>query len=160
MQQRITPHLWFDGQAEAAVAFYLSVFPGSRLTQRMRGPEAGPAPAGSTIAVGFEVGGQETVAINGGPQFRFTPAISLLFACADQAELDRVWEALLKGGTAMRCGWVFDRFGVTWQVVPARLRELLWDGPEPARARAMQAMMGMVKLDLAALTAAYEGEDA
>jgi len=157
MVQSITPHLWFDGNAEEAVGFYVSTFPGARVTQVLRGTGAGPAPEGSLVAIGFEVAGQEIVAINGGPHFQFTPAVSLLIACEDQAELDRSWDALLEGGEPMQCGWIKDRFGMTWQGAPAGLRRLLWDGPPEPRARAMQAMMGMQKLDLATLTRAYEG---
>ncbi|WP_207792144.1 VOC family protein [Siccirubricoccus phaeus] len=158
--QKVTPHLWFDHRAEEAVAFYLSVFPGARQGQVLHATAAGPAPEGAVVAIAFHIGGTELVAINGGPQFAFTPAVSLLVLCEDQTESDLVWEGLTAGGEAMPCGWVKDRYGVVWQVVPDGVRELLWEGEAAGRARAMQAMFGMRKLELAALQAAYAGGSA
>ncbi|MCO6415562.1 VOC family protein [Siccirubricoccus sp. KC 17139] len=156
--QRITPSLWFDGnKAEEAVAFYLSVFPGAKPGQVMRASAAGPGPEGGVLALTFKIEGTEVIALNGRPEFGFTPAVSLMLLCRDQAEVDLVWDRLLAGGKPMQCGWLTDRFGVTWQVVPDGVRELLWEGDPAGRARAMQAMAGMVKLDLAAMRAAYAG---
>jgi predicted 3-demethylubiquinone-9 3-methyltransferase (glyoxalase superfamily) len=156
MSQRITPNLWFDTQAEEAAAFYLSIFPNSRVVAVARYSEAGPGPAGSVMTVEFELDGMAFVAINGGPQFPFTPAVSLQINCADQDEVDRYWERLTDGGSEVQCGWLTDRYGVSWQVVPPGMAEILGD-PDPARAqRAVQAMFGMKKLDLAALRAAAD----
>ncbi len=157
MQQRITPNLWFDGQAEEAAAFYVSVFPNSRIVGTTRYPEGGPGPAGTVMTVEFELDGQRVVGINGGPQFRFTEALSLEISCADQAEVDHYWERLSEGGEEGPCGWLKDRYGLSWQVVPEGMDQLFAD-PDPARAqRAMQAMLGMRKLDAAALRAAADG---
>lgn len=154
---RIIPNLWFDTQAEEAAEFYVSVFPNSRVVEVSRYTEAGPGPAGSVMVVDFELDGQPFTAINGGPQFPFTEAVSLLVECADQAEIDHYWDALADGGEEVQCGWLKDRFGVSWQVVPHGLTELLAD-PDPQRARrATEAMLAMVKLDIAAIRAAADG---
>jgi predicted 3-demethylubiquinone-9 3-methyltransferase (glyoxalase superfamily) len=149
--------LWFDGNADAAVDHYLAIFPNSR---RVGGSKYGPdnrMEEGSTLAVYFEIGGQPFLAINGGPEYHFTPAISLVVTCETQEEIDHYWDGLVEGGEPVQCGWLTDRFGLSWQVVPARLAELLGD-PDPARAnRAMQAMLQMVKLDIAELEAAAAG---
>ena len=151
------PFLWFDGQAEAAAALYVDVFPDSRIDNVSRYGEAGPGEPGTVLTVDFTLDGQRFVALNGGPQFRFTEAVSFQIPCADQAEVDHYWDRLSEGGEESRCGWLKDRFGLSWQVVPTALPELLGD-PDPDRAnRAMQAMLGMRRLDIAALRAAADG---
>ena len=152
----IVPNLWFDTEAEAAAEFYCSVFPDSRVTTTARYTDAGPGPAGSVMTVQFELAGQTFVAINGGPQFTFSEAVSLQITCADQDEVDRYWAALTDGGQESQCGWLKDRFGLSWQVVPTGMDEIFAD-PDTSRAqRAMQAMFSMRKLDLAALRAAAD----
>ena len=149
--QAITPFLWFDSQAEEAATYYVSVFDDSEITGISRYPENTPGPAGSVMTVRFTLKGQEFTALNGGPEFDFTPAVSLYVHCTDQDEVDRYWDALLDGGRSQSCGWVTDRFGVTWQIVPDRLGELLAD-PDPGRAnRAMQAMLKMDKIEIKSL---------
>ena len=149
--QAITPFLWFDSQAEEAATYYVSVFDDSAITGISRYPENTPGPAGSVMTVSFVLKGQEFTALNGGPEFDFTEAVSLYVHCKDQDEVDRYWDALLDGARSHNCGWVTDRFGVTWQIVPDRLRELLAD-PDPGRAnRAMQAMLKMDKIEIKAL---------
>ncbi|GHJ42520.1 VOC family protein [Streptomyces sp. TS71-3] len=154
----ITPNLWFDTQGEEAARFYVSIFPNSRITNVTHYGEAGPREAGSVLTVDFELDGQPYTAINGGPEFTFDEAISLLINCADQEEVDYYWSRLLAdGGQESQCGWLKDRFGMSWQVVPAELGELISD-PDGGRAqRAMKAMLGMVKIDVAALRAAADG---
>ena len=158
---KIAPCLWFDGQAEEAANFYVSTFRAcgqdAAIGEILRWGDVGPGPKGSVLTVEFTLAGQDFVALNGGPQYSFTPAISMMVNCADQGEVDRFWDRLGEGGTPVQCGWLTDRFGVSWQVAPTELLAMLRD-PDLARSgRAMQAMMGMVKLDLAALRAAYEG---
>lgn len=150
----ITPCLWFEAQADEAVDFYLSVFPNSRrVTGAKYGPDV-PGEEGTTMAVHFELDGSPFMAINGGPIFQFTPAVSFVINCTSQADVDHYWERLLAGGSAMQCGWLTDRFGVSWQIVPERLGELMSElDPERSR-RVMQAMLQMVKLDIAGLEAA------
>ena len=150
---RITPNLWFDTNGLDAAEFYVSVFPNSEITTVTRYGEAGPGPAGTVLTVSFLLDGQEYTAINGGPLFSFDEAISLLINCADQAEVDHYWAKLTEGGEESQCGWLKDKFGLSWQVVPAGW-EALFNDPDPERAnRAMTAMLGMKKLDLAALQA-------
>ena len=157
MEHKIIPNLWFDTQAEQAASFYCSIFKNSRILSTTRYPEGGPGPVGEVMTVDFELDGERFVGINGGPQFPFTEAVSFLINCADQAEVDYFWERLTDGGQEVQCGWLKDRYGLSWQVVPEGMDEVLND-PDPARAqRAMQAMLGMVKLDLAALRAAADG---
>ncbi len=153
----ITPFLWFDGQAEEAAKFYVSVFKkASRIISVTRYGEAGPGPKGSVMTVVFELAGQRFVALNGGPQFRFTEAISFSVDCKTQAELDTFWGELSRGGEPGPCGWLKDRYGLSWQVVPAILRELLED-PDPRRSQSvMKAMLQMGKLDIEGLKRAYE----
>jgi predicted 3-demethylubiquinone-9 3-methyltransferase (glyoxalase superfamily) len=160
MLQRIVPNLWFDTEAEEAAAFYCSIFPDSRVLTVARYTEAGPGPAGSVMTVEFELAGQRVVAINGGPQFQFSEAISLAVMCEDQDEVDRYWERLTDGGEEGPCGWCKDRFGLSWQVVPRGMDELFADPDQSRAARAMQAMFGMRKLDIAALRAAADGVQA
>jgi predicted 3-demethylubiquinone-9 3-methyltransferase (glyoxalase superfamily) len=154
---RITPCLWFDTEGEEAAWFYTSVFPNSRIVDVARYGEAGPREAGTVMAVRFELDGQEFVALNGGPEFTFDEAISFQIDCADQEDVDRYWTTLSEGGEEGPCGWLKDRFGLSWQVVPARLIELLSD-PDTAKAqRAMAAMLEMRRIDIAAVEEAAAG---
>lgn len=154
----LTVCLWFDGQAESAAEYYLSVFRNSSPGRVTRWTEGGAGAAGSVLTVEFTVNGQRFLALNGGPEFTFDEAISFQVHCADQAEVDYYWRRLTEdGGQESRCGWLKDRFGVSWQVVPAALPELLTGDPAGA-ARAMRKLMGMVKLDIAELRRAYAGE--
>jgi len=159
--QKISVCLWFDGQAEEAVNFYVSIFKNSRIGSVTRYDEEGAKvsgrPKGSVMTVEFELDGQEFVALNGGPLFKFTEAISLVVNCATQAEVDSFWKKLSAGGQEVQCGWLKDRFGLSWQIVPTVLPEMLRDkDPEKAR-RVMAAMLKMKKIDIAALQNAYEG---
>jgi predicted 3-demethylubiquinone-9 3-methyltransferase (glyoxalase superfamily) len=152
-----TTCLWFDGQAEEAAQFYTSIFPKSKLGRVDRYTEAGPGEPGSVLAVAFESNGQKFVAINGGPEFTFNEAISFQIHCDTQEEIDEYWAKLTASGREIQCGWLKDRYGVSWQVIPTVLSEMIGD-PDPEKAnRAMQAMLQMVKFDIAALEAAYEG---
>jgi predicted 3-demethylubiquinone-9 3-methyltransferase (glyoxalase superfamily) len=151
MTQKLTPCLWFDTEAEAAAKYYTSIFPNSRILDVSHFGEAGPRPAGMVLTVSFELGGHEFTALNGGPEFKFNEAISFQIRCDTQDEVDRYWAKLTEGGEEGPCGWLKDRYGVSWQVIPKRLEELLTD-PDPDRSqRAMRAMMQMKKLDVAAL---------
>lgn len=155
--QKITPFLWFDTQAEEAIAFYTSTFKDSRVLEVTRYGEVGPGPAGQVMVITFQLEGQDFAALNGGPHFQFTPAISLYVDCETQDEVDALWEQLSAGGREEQCGWLTDRYGVSWQIVPRGLPDLLY-GKDSARSqRAMQAMLQMTKLDLAALQRAYDG---
>lgn len=158
---KIAPCLWFDGDAEAAARFYVSLMPDSRIVHVQRNVVDGPSgPAGSVLLVAFELAGQRFLALNGGMKMEYTHALSLQVDCEDQAEVDRLWDAFTAEGKAEQCGWVRDRWGVAWQIVPKRLPELLMD-PDPARAgRVMEALLQMGKLDIAALETAAEGESA
>jgi predicted 3-demethylubiquinone-9 3-methyltransferase (glyoxalase superfamily) len=154
---RITPNLWFDTQAEDAARFYVSVFPNSEVRNILYYGEIGPGPAGTVLTVDFVLDGQPYTAINGGPQFRFTEAISLLVNCADQAEVDYYWETLTAdGGEESQCGWLKDKYGLSWQIVPVGWEELLADPDSERSRRATQAMYGMKKIDLAAIYAAAD----
>jgi predicted 3-demethylubiquinone-9 3-methyltransferase (glyoxalase superfamily) len=161
--QRITPCLWFDDQAEEAARFYTSIFKNSRITAITRFGEAGfeihHRPAGSVMVVAFELDGQSVTALNGGPVFTFNEAISLQVNCATQDEIDYYWTKLSAGGDpkAQQCGWLKDRYGVSWQIVPNFMNELYKDGSDAGSQRAMQAMLQMKKLDIAALRRAYDG---
>lgn len=156
--QKITPFLWFDNQAEEAAKFYVAVFKNGRILKTVRTGDAGPGPKGTVLTVAFELHGQQFTALNGGPHFKFTEAISLVVSCETQAEIDALWRQLsADGGKEGRCGWVQDKYGLWWQVVPPVLPELLAD-QDPARAaRTMQAMMQMGKLDIDALQTANRG---
>jgi predicted 3-demethylubiquinone-9 3-methyltransferase (glyoxalase superfamily) len=157
MSQKIIPNLWFDSQAEQAAEFYTSVFEDSRILGTTRYPEGSPGEPGTVMTVEFELRGQRFVGINGGPMFPFTEAVSFQVDCEDQAQVDYFWERLSDGGEEGQCGWLKDRFGLSWQVVPQGMEALFAD-PDPARAqRAVQAMMGMSKLDLSALREAADG---
>ena len=159
---KISPCLWFDGEAEEAANFYVSLLPDSRIEKVQKNPVDGPAgKAGTVLVVQFRLAGQQYIALNGGTRFEYTQAVSFKIDCADQAEVDHLWEALSSdGGSVLRCGWLRDRFGVFWQIVPSVLPELL-GGPDRAGAeRAMQAMLKMAKFDIAELRKAYEGKSA
>lgn len=150
-RQKITTFLWYDTQAEEAAELYVSLFPNSKINRVL------PGPGGGAMVVEFELAGVEFIALNGGPHFQFNEAISLSIDCADQAEVDQLWEKLSAGGVPGQCGWLKDRFGVSWQVVPSRLSEMITD-PDPVKSkRVMDAMMQMTKLDLAQLEQAYAG---
>jgi len=154
--QKIGPCLWFDGKAEEAMHFYTSIFKNSKIGTVTRYGEAGPGAKGSVMTAAFEIEGQEFVALNGGPMYKFSPAISFIVHCKTQEEVDGFWAKLLEGGAPQQCGWLTDKFGVSWQIVPTILPEMLRDkDPEKAR-RVMQAMLKMVKLDIKALKQAYE----
>ena len=158
MPTTITPNLWFDMNAEEAAEFYCSVFENSRILSVARYPEGSPGPAGEVMTVEFELDGNRFVGINGGPQFTFSEAISFEIHCETQDEVDRYWDELTAdGGQEVQCGWLKDRFGVSWQVVPAGMAELFNDSDKGRAERAMQAMLGMKKLDIAALRAAADG---
>jgi predicted 3-demethylubiquinone-9 3-methyltransferase (glyoxalase superfamily) len=154
--QKITPCLWFDTEGEAAAEFYTSVFPNSRVLEVSRYGDENPSRAGSALTVEFELDGTHFTALNGGPQFTFDEAISFQVSCDGQDEVDYYWDTLTAGGEESQCGWLKDKFGVSWQIVPTALIELLAD-PDPDRAqRAMQAMLGMKKIDIAAVEAAAD----
>jgi predicted 3-demethylubiquinone-9 3-methyltransferase (glyoxalase superfamily) len=153
----LNPFLWFDNQAEEAANFYISVFPGSRITEVSRYGDAGPGTPGSVMVVAFELNGQTFQALNGGPRYTFSPAISFFVSCETQAELDAIWDKLSDGGNPMACGWITDRYGVTWQIVPRVLLEMLSDEDRVRADRVMEAMLEMVKLDVPALQAAFAG---
>ena len=153
---RITPNLWFDTQGEEAAEYYVSIFPNSKITNVTYYGEAGPRPAGTVLTVDFVLDGQEYTAINGGPQFTFDEAISLLINCADQDEVDYYWSKLSEGGEEGPCGWWKDKYGLSWQVVPVGMTEMLNDPDEARGQRAMKAMLGMKKIDLAATHAAAD----
>jgi predicted 3-demethylubiquinone-9 3-methyltransferase (glyoxalase superfamily) len=148
--QKITPCLWFDN-AEEAVAHYLAIFHKSRIVSKTHYGEAGPGPAGAVMTILFEIDGQQFLALNGGPQFKFTPALSLIVSCDDQAEIDRLWEKLASGGTPGQCGWLTDKFGVSWQIVPSLIPRVVQSGDAAARERLMRAVLPMTKLDIAGL---------
>lgn len=154
--QKITTFLWFDQQAEEAMNFYVSLFKNSKVLSVSRYPEGGPMPAGTLMTATFQLDGQEFMALNGGPEFKFTEAISLFVTCETQAEVDHFWDHLSEGGEKGRCGWLKDRYGLSWQIVPIALGELMGD-PNPRKAQnVMQAMLQMDKLDIAALQAAHD----
>jgi predicted 3-demethylubiquinone-9 3-methyltransferase (glyoxalase superfamily) len=158
MQQKITAFLTFDGRAGEAVALYTSVFPDSTVTSETRYGPAGPGPEGELMTATFELAGQEFAALNGGPSFEFSQGISLFVDCADQTEVDELWEKLsADGGEPGRCGWLTDRFGVSWQIVPRALGELLGDEDREKSARVMQAMLQMGKIEVDELRRAYDG---
>src|SRR5687767_10185365 len=162
--QRISPCLWFDDQAEEAARYYVGIFRNSRITMITRYSEAGfevhHRPAGSVMVAAFELDGQSFTALNGGPLFKFTEAISLQVNCETQDEIDYYWEKLSAGGNpkAQQCGWLKDKYGLSWQVVPTRMDEMMKDGNSPGAKRAMEAMLGMKKIDIAALQRAFDGK--
>ena len=154
--QKIRPFLWFDGKAEEAMNFYTSIFKHSKVGNITRYGEAGPRQAGSVMSATFELEGQEFIALNGGPQFSFTPAISFFVTCETQAEVDDYWEKLSAGGATNRCGWLRDKYGLSWQIVPSILGKLLHGVDAAKSQRVMAAMLKMEKLDIATLQQAYE----
>jgi predicted 3-demethylubiquinone-9 3-methyltransferase (glyoxalase superfamily) len=154
--QKITPFLWFDGNAEEAVNFYVSIFKNSKVLSIARYGEAGPGQKGTVMTASFQLDGQEFVALNGGPQFKFTEAISFWVRCETQGEIDEMWEKLSAGGAKSRCGWLKDKYGLSWQVVPPILGEMLQDKDAQKSQRVMAAMMQMDKIDISLLKKAYE----
>jgi predicted 3-demethylubiquinone-9 3-methyltransferase (glyoxalase superfamily) len=154
-EQKITPCLWFNFNAEEAVARYLSIFRESRIVSTARYGDAGPGPKGAVMTILFEIEGQRFLALNGGPQFAFTPAISLVVDCADQAEVDRLWERLGEGGKLGQCGWLTDKFGVSWQIVPSIVPRIMQSGDAAGIERVMRAIMPMKKLDVAKIQQAF-----
>ena len=156
--QKITPFLWFDGKAEEAMNFYMSIFENSKVVNVSRYGEAGPGPKGSVMTAMFELCGQSFVALNGGPQYRFTPAVSFFVNCETQDEVDRYWDALVAGGAPVQCGWLTDKYGLSWQIVPTALPAMLQDKNAERSRRVMQAMFKMIKLDIAELQRAYDGQ--
>jgi predicted 3-demethylubiquinone-9 3-methyltransferase (glyoxalase superfamily) len=154
--QKITPFLWFDGKAEEAANFYVSIFKNSKIVSVGRFGDAGPGPKGSAMSVKFQLEGQNFNALNGGPQFTFTPAISFFVSCQTQEEVDDLWERLSAGGEKSRCGWLKDKYGVSWQIIPSILDELLQSKDAEKSSRAMKAMMKMDKIDIKALQQAAE----
>jgi predicted 3-demethylubiquinone-9 3-methyltransferase (glyoxalase superfamily) len=156
--QRIVPFLWFDGKAEEAAIFYTSIFKNSKILTIARFGEAGPGPKGSVMVVTFQIEGQEFSALNGGPQYIFSPAISFLVNCETQAEVDELWAKLTAGGKEVRCGWLTDKFGVSWQIIPRAFMEMMQDKDPVKSQRVFKAMMKMTKIDLEALKRAYRGE--
>jgi predicted 3-demethylubiquinone-9 3-methyltransferase (glyoxalase superfamily) len=157
VKQKITTFLWFDSNAEEAASFYTSIFPNSRITSIARFGDAGPGPKGSVMVVHFELEGQEFIALNGGPMFKFTEAISLLVSSGSQEEIDELWAKLSAGGEAQACGWLKDKFGLSWQIVPTAFFRLVQD-PDPQKSkRVMEAMLQMTKFDIVRLEEAYRG---
>ena len=155
--QKITPFLWFDNNAEEAANFYVSVFKNSKVLNVARYSDAGPGPKGTVMTAEFELDGQEFVALNGGPRFKFTEAISFVVNCDTQEEVDYYWERLSEGGEKSRCGWLTDKFGLSWQVVPTILNKLVADKDPEKSKRVMEAMLKMDKIDVEPLQRAYEG---
>ena len=154
--QKISPFLWFDGKAEEAMKFYTSIFKNSKVESVRRYGEAGPGPKGSVMSATFQLERETFTALNGGPQFKFTPAISFFVNCETQQEVDHLWEKLSEGGEPNRCGWLRDKFGVSWQIIPIALGQMLSD-PDPAKsARVMKAMLQMGKIDIQGLKQAYD----
>lgn len=154
--QRITPCLWFDGQAEEAASFYVSIFKNAQITAVTYYGDAGPGPQGGVMTVGFELGGQAFTGLNGGPMFTFTEAISMIVNCETQAEVDYYWEKLSAGGQTQQCGWLKDKFGVSWQIVPTALVEMMTSQDPVTSQRVMAALLQMTKLDIAKLQQACE----
>ena len=154
-EQKITPCLWFDFKADEAVAHYLSIFRSGRVVSTTHYGDVGPGRKGAVMTILFEIEGQRFLALNGGPQFAFTPALSLIVECADQAEVDRLWEALSAGGRPGQCGWLTDTFGVSWQIVPSVVPQIMQSGDAAGVERVMRAIMPMTKLDVAKIAQAF-----
>lgn len=154
--QKITPFLWFDNQAEEAMNFYTSIFRNSKVGKVSRYGDAGPGPKGSVMSATFQLEGQEFMALNGGPHFKFTPAISFFVNCETQAEVDELWEKLSAGGEIQQCGWLKDKFGVSWQIIPSALGRMLGDKDAKKSQGVMQAMLQMTKIDVNGLQRAYD----
>src|ERR1700733_3940516 len=157
--QKIRPFLWFDGNAEEAMKFYTSIFKNSKIGNVQRYGEAGPGPKGSVMSGTFQIEGQEFMALNGGPLFKFTPAISFFVNCETQQEVDELWEKLSAGGETMQCGWLKDKFGLCWQIIPKAQGEMLGDKDPEKSKRVMKAMMKMIKIDVEGLKRAYDGKE-
>jgi predicted 3-demethylubiquinone-9 3-methyltransferase (glyoxalase superfamily) len=153
--QKITPFLWYDGRAEEAANFYVSLFKNSNIGDIMRYSDAGPGPKGSVMSVNFQLEGQDFIALNGGPQFLFSPAISFFVTCQTQEEVDQLWEKLSEGGKKHNCGWIQDKFGVSWQIIPSALGTMLRDKDPKKAKKVMQAMLQMDKIDIKRLKEAY-----
>lgn len=156
--QKITPFLWFDGKAEEAMNFYTSIFKNSKIGGISHYREEGPGPKGTVMSVTFQLEGQEFIALNGGPQFTFSPAISFFVNCETQEEVDELWEKLSDGGEKIRCGWLRDKFGLSWQIIPTALGEMLQDEDPEKSSRVMQAMLQMDKIEIKDLKRAYAGQ--
>lgn len=156
--QKITPFLWFDGNAEEAANFYTSIFKHSKILNVARYGDAGPGPKGSAMTVTFELEGQQFIALNGGPHYTFSPAISLFVNCETQAEVDELWNQLTAGGKDVQCGWLQDKFGLSWQIIPKQLMELMSDKDPAKSQRVFKAMLKMTKIDIEGLQRAYRGE--
>jgi len=154
--QRITPFLWFDDQAEEAMNFYVSIFKNSKVGRLTRYEEAGPGPKGSVMSATFQLEGQEFMALNGGPHFSFTPAISFFVNCETQEEVDELWKKLSAGGKTERCGWLKDKYGLSWQIIPSALGRLMGDNNAAKAQSVMKAMLEMDKIDIARLQQAYD----
>ena len=156
--QKITPFLWFDGKAEEAMNFYISIFKNSKVGRVTRYGEAGPGPKGTVMSATFQLEGQEFMALNGGPQFTFTPAISFFVNCETQQEVDELWEKLIEGGKKDRCGWLKDKYGLSWQIIPSALGKMLGDKDPEKSKRVMEAMLQMDKIEIKGLQEAYKGK--
>ena len=156
--QKITTFLWFDDKAEEAANFYVSLFKNSKIDTVSRYGDAGPGPKGSVMVVQFQLDGQQFTALNGGPIFKFTEAISLMVTCESQEEVDRLWDKLSEGGQKSQCGWLKDKYGLSWQIVPTALGKLMSDPDRQKSGRVMKAMLQMTKIDIATLQRAYEGK--
>jgi predicted 3-demethylubiquinone-9 3-methyltransferase (glyoxalase superfamily) len=154
--QKITPFLWFDGKAEEAMNFYVSIFKNSKVETITRYGDAGPGPKGTVMIATFQLEGQDFIALNGGPQYTFTPAISLFVDCKTQQEVDDLWNKLAEGGKTDRCGWLRDKYGLSWQIVPSALREMMGDKDPEKSKRVMNAMLQMTKIDIQGLKQAYD----
>lgn len=155
--QKITPFLWFDGKAEEAVSFYVSIFKNSKVVNIMRCGDAGPGPKGTVMSATFQLDGQSFMALNGGPLFTFSPAISFFVSCETHEEVDELWEKLSEGGEKQRCGWLKDKYGVSWQIIPTALGEMLQDKDAEKSSNVMRAMLQMDKIDIDILRRAYLG---
>ena len=156
--QKITPCLWFDGKAEEAMNFYAGIIPNSKVLSVMRVGDAGPGPKGSVLTANFQLNGVEFLALNGGPQFKFTEAVSFIINCETQEEVDRYWDKLSEGGRTDQCGWLKDKYGLSWQITPIQLMQMLKDKDAKKADRVMSAMMKMQKLDIKGLQRAYDGK--
>jgi predicted 3-demethylubiquinone-9 3-methyltransferase (glyoxalase superfamily) len=154
--QKITPFLWFDGKAEEAVNFYISIFKNSKIGRITRYGQEGPGPKGTVMSATFQLEGQEFMALNGGPMFTFSPAISFFVNCKTQEEVDELWEKLSEGGEKQRCGWLKDKYGISWQIIPSALGEMLQDKDAEKSRRVMKAMLQMDKIDIEGLKQAYK----
>lgn len=157
MTQKITPFLWFDGQAEEAMQFYVSIFKNSKIGSVNRYGDGGPGVSGTVMSATFQLDGQEFMALNGGPQFPFTEAISFYVSCQTQSEVDELWDKLCAGGTPSQCGWLKDKYGLSWQIIPVALGQMLSDTDPEKAGRVMQAMLQMQKIDIQTLERAYAG---